>query len=563
MKATYKNIMEYLAVFAIWLLIFGKNSLSNLVFVDYIPSTFPDVIKALEMSGFVYRINLFDIFKSLLTTVNLGSIAFSISMLIAMIISYYFIKKIAGKYSLLFALIFFFNPFIYSRIMIGQIGIILSYLIMPIYSFYLLELFEKQFSNKTLIKTAISATFMGMFSLQFFVFAVIMFFIAVIFSYKKQNNYMKIISIFIILLLLLNLYWIQGFFSNTIFSSINSEHENFFAPKSTGEVSAVTKIIGMWGFWREVSYITPFTEIPIVIWFVMLAIFVLLALWGYYNDMDKFRANFFFSLWCLGILFATGISHPLIAPIFDFLFKNIPFFNGFRDSHKFLALTALAYAYFIPLGIKDLFDRLKEKDINSKIIRISVIIFTALFIITYTYPLICLSNQISPVDYPQAYFDANNYLDSQNTKGYIIYLPWQTYLTYSWTQDISSDGRIAVPINAIIKKPVLVGPDKWGSSDSLTDSITSCISKQSTSCLENAGVQYIIKDNCAQFVDKYSWISNPVYSNSCLEIYELNPQTIKQTNFSLRFIIALEISLLTLIVLIVWIFYQNGHSRKE
>lgn len=571
MKTIHRTLLEYFFIFIIWLIIFGKNVFSRLLFVDYVPSTFFDLAKNLQISDYTYRISLFDFFKFLLSQFNLIYLTFTLSILLAMFFSYYYIKKLSPDYSLLFALVLFFNPFIYSKIMIGQLFVILSFILMPVYVYYLFNLFEKDSSYKSIIKLALALTIVSMFQIQFFFFCLLLFLIAIfiLISSKQKTismqKYGKITIIFLILILLINSYWLSGFFSNNIFSQIDSDHESFFAPKSGIGVSAITKIIGMWGFWREIAYITPYQIIPLFFWYIMLLVLVLLLLWGYYNDLHPFRAKFFFSIWWIGLILATGISHPFTAPIFDFLFKNFPFFNGFRDSHKFIALTALAYAYFIPQALKDIKERLFEKnrEKSTKLFNYTITFFAFLFIFVYTFPMIFLSNQITPVDYPLDYFSADSFLQNQQINGYIIYLPWQTYLTYNWTQTISSDGRIANPINAIIHNRVIQGSDRWGSNTKLTSSISECIEQKSIECLKSNNVEYIIKDTCTFYPDNYPWISyKKVYTGSCLLIYKLEiTKPIETEKIPLRFIIGTEISFISLIIMI-YLLLKDKISNK-
>jgi hypothetical protein len=295
----------------------------------------------------------------------------------------------------------------------------------------------------------------------------------------------------------------------------------------------------------------------------MLFLLIGLMLLGYYTNHEDKKTKFFYSLWWVGLILATGISHPMTSPIFDFLFNNLPFFNGFRDSHKFVALIALSYTYLCPLGIISLIKKLNQSTFD-KLLSCLIITIFSIFILIYTFPLIGLWNQIQPASYPESYSRANDYLNSQNINGYIIYLPWQTYLTYNWSFQASSDGRIANPINSIIEKPVLQGPDKWGSEDSLLTDIRTCLTENSPPCLEQAGVEYIIKDSCAIYPEPYLWInSNEVYKDGCLTIYKLDNQQVSQKqSFPASFVAGLLISLIT-ISYVVWVLLLQKKLHKK
>ena len=554
MKLKYTEYLDFLIVPVVWLLIFGKNAFSNLVLLDYAPSTFFDITKIIYMNDFKYSSYIFDFLKFIFLAVGINQLLFSISILIAMIISYHYIKRLSKlknlpvSFTLLSALLFFFNPFIYSRIMVGQIGVIISYLLMPVCIFYIIKLFQSQFEIKNIIKAVISITIASSFSIHFIALNVIVFLTASFWFYfyrqkSSINPYFKGIVILFILLILLNAIWLQGLFSNSsIFSVIDSSHESFFAPKLSQDIPAVAKVMGMWGFWREGGYITSYRSMPIPLWYISAIILVALMLIGYYSTNKDKTSKFFFSLWWIGLILATGISHPYTSPIFDFLFKNLPLFNGFRDSHKFVSFIALSYAYLIPLGLINIKQKIRNKPIVA-----SAFVFLALFIIAYTFPLISLSNQVVSVGYPDSYIKVNEYLKTQPENNYAIYLPWQGYLTYDWSLKTSSDGRISVPINQIVERNVIQGEDGLGSGNALTRKIVQCLDSQNTKCLENAGVRYVLKDKCAFYPGSYEWLnSTKAYETKCLDVYQLDN---KQVNISKkipgRFVFGLIISLVT------------------
>jgi hypothetical protein len=192
----------------------------------------------------------------------------------------------------------------------------------------------------------------------------------------------------------------------------------------------------------------------------------------------------------------------------------------------------------------------------SKIVGFLIIFLFIIAIIAYTYPLIGLFGQIKPAAYPESYSEADAFLQSQNITGHIIYLPWEAYLTYTWTLGTSPDGRIAVPINKLLTPIVQTSPGQWGAMDSIRRNITDCLSAQSVSCLENMGVQYVIKDRCAFYPLNYSFInSTPVHTDLCMDIYNLDSkiQIERSAEIPARFIIGSVISILTLAALTAWL----------
>ncbi len=470
---------DYLLPAAIFLLIF-YNNLHPFMALDYLMrfkpyiALYPAVIFYLPLQTILYLLHLMQY-------------TFQISIFIAMFISFFYIKKIT-KHPWLFTIIYFFNPFIYSRIMVGQLGVIISYLLIPMFIYHM--------KSKSPLKLAMVFTIASVFSIHFFLINAIIY-ITYLITYKKKLN-LKII----LFILILNSYWLIPFFIHNPVHHITAKDEFFFAPKLSQDIPTAAKITGMWGFWRESAYITTFR--PLWLWYLITSILVILMLTGYY----KTRNNFYFTLWWIGLIMAVGISHPLTKPFFNFLFTYLPFFKGLRDSHKFVALMALAYAYFIPYAL----------DVKKLWKYIITIIFIAM-LLTYTYPLIGLHHQIKPITYPKSYFEAGHFLENKTG---IIYIPWMDYLTYNWTENRTPDGRIANPVNVIFKN-VIKNPGPWGKQTSLTINITKCLTNRSFKCLKKNKINYIVYDKCFKLTDKfYGWIKNSteVYSKGCISIFK-------------------------------------------
>ena len=562
--------IDYLLIISIWLLIFGKKCLSNFMLVDYIPSTHLDIKFNLLNTGYTHIFSLFDLFKIILAPFSLFNLMFTLSILISMLVSYFYIRRTFKEkgliFCLLFAFIYFFNPFVYSRIMIGQLSVLISYILMPVFIFYVYE-FLKNPDSKQLIKLVISMTLVSLFSIHFFLLNFIILIVVLFWSYISNDKTpysntpsliksIKLIIIFLILLTLLNSFWLQGFFSIKILSTIDSSHEEFFSPRMSENIPAIAKISGMWGFWRESSYFTTYNSLPIYVWYSMLLMLLLLMITSYFSSNSDNKSKTFFTLFWVGMLLGAGISHPYTKPFFDFLFNYLPLFNGLRDSHKLVSFVCLAYAYFIPLLVVNIKNNLKSnvkqqsKANSSSILLILLIISVIVFFLTYTYPLINLHNQLQPLSYPKSYNQIDSYLNSQNVNGYVVYLPWQTYLTYSWTIGSSSDGRISVPAR-VFQDHVIGGPDKYGAEDEISLQISSCINQKSVQCFEKANVQYILKDKCAIYPDKYEFLNQtPLYQSDCIDVYKLNNENKIEYSMPLRFIIGVLISIITLIVMV-------------
>ena len=80
-----KNIKDYLIPILIWIVIFGKNILSKLLFVDYTIATKPFLLNNLIINNYTSSINIINILREL--TLSLSTIFFQLTILTFFIIS--------------------------------------------------------------------------------------------------------------------------------------------------------------------------------------------------------------------------------------------------------------------------------------------------------------------------------------------------------------------------------------------------------------------------------------------------------------------------------------------
>ncbi|MEK6800967.1 MAG: hypothetical protein AABY05_03465, partial [Nanoarchaeota archaeon] len=508
--------------------------------------------------------------RELFGIIGIERLFFSFMILFGMLVSYYFISAlikrfpksliaklddaaelrgikpnllIKGKKRMLFALIFFFNPFVYTRLMIGQLGILIAYFLMPMFLYYLFKMFEEDMDYKSVLKVAVSISLIGQTTAHFFVLCFLMFFLGIFWFYQKEKGnarYLKILGVFLLLIFLLNLHWIQGLFSGGILGEINEDHEDFFSPKQSLGVSAFAKVIGMWGFWREAAYESSYKLMPLGLWYFLLALLFSLLLMGYYSDNKDKKSKFFYSLFWIGLILGVGISHPYTGKIFRILFENVPLFNGFRDSHKFVAFIALAYAYFIPIAVEKINEKLIRK--RGKIFALVFTILVVLLVIGSSFVLIGLHGQVKNTEYPESYFALNEFLNGLDLQGKLIYLPWESYLSYNWTREASSDGRIAVFANEFMDKEVIEGPDEYGGNNDFRREVSGCLEIKNKSCLKEIGVEYVLEDKCAVYSERYDWFEGErKFESECVDVYYIGGVAEKK-EIPGRFLISLFVS---------------------
>ncbi|MDD4353346.1 MAG: hypothetical protein PHN56_02715, partial [Candidatus Nanoarchaeia archaeon] len=187
-----KYHIDYLIPLVLWIAIFGRNIFSSLMFLDYIPSTFFDFGKSIVMSNFISISLISGIFKFILSIFGLLYNYFTLVTLVFMLFSYFYIKRLLiGKNRLfvfLFTLIFFFNSFVYSRIMVGQIGMVFSYFMMPMFLYYSIFLFKSNLKGRNLVKAVIAFSVSSSLSTHFLAINAFLFLLVSFWFYLYKNE---------------------------------------------------------------------------------------------------------------------------------------------------------------------------------------------------------------------------------------------------------------------------------------------------------------------------------------------------------------------------------------
>jgi hypothetical protein len=540
----------FLLPLLVTLLICGTHLLVNAFLLDYTPAAFPMFAKTLQLSEFRSTLT-FAAISSIAALLGLSSVLVPLLLFGLLLVSYACMKRLTAHKYIAF-LLFAFNPFVYSKLMSGQLGVLSAYLLLPMYLFFLLTAAKSGFRRKEAIKLALAAAITTSFQQQFMFLNGIILIVTygVLLADRKWRRSASFWGMALVpaMILLLSTYWLQGVFSNQLFANIDATHAEFFSVKLSEGVPALVKVLGMWGFWRENAYITTYAALPLWLWYLLTALIIGTFLIGYSTHKDRRQAHILFILWWIGVILAVGISHPYTRPLFELLFGNMPLFNGFRDSHKFVALVALAYALLCPSGIYWVMKKLRARKAKPAL-RILVPAFFVLCILVYTYPLLGLWGQVQPTSYPDSYEQANAFLKSQTRTGSIVYLPYYDYLTYNWTLRANPDGRIANPINRIVEPVVITNPGPWGTQTKETRAIDACIATQSLACLRQEGVQFVLLDHCFINSQEEPWLQGIVHASACITIYKIGGASSAAGEIPLRFMIGVMTSMTTFIVL--------------
>src|SRR4030042_3028581 len=177
------------------------------------------------------------------------------------------------------------NPFVYSRFMAGQWGVLWAYAWLPLAIGAFIKLLHEPNWQNT-VKMAVLATLAGLLQVQGFFILFLSCFIILFFKVILDRNKTKLYQslkwsaaaagIFCVL----NLYWLIPLFTSpgTILDQLNQADQSAFVSGSTSEAGILYNILSMHGFWRE-HYAYAKDILPF--WWVFFTLILFLAVYGF------------------------------------------------------------------------------------------------------------------------------------------------------------------------------------------------------------------------------------------------------------------------------------------
>ncbi len=376
-------------------------------------------------------------------------------------------------------ILYMINPFVYSRFMAGQWGVLWTYAWLPIALGVFIKLLREGNWPNT-VKMAVMATLVGLLQVQgfflLFLACLVILFFKVILDSNKNSVYRSLkwagaaAGIFFVL----NLYWLILLFTSagTTLDQLNLADQSAFMSRTEGGI--FLDILSMHGFWREQSIyardILPF-------WWLLFTIILFLAVHGFASktfptsspsgpeDIKEARRTIRGQRWLpisfavigvTGFILALGAATDYTRPFFDWLWDKIPFFKAFRDSQKFTALLCLSYAYLGGLGINELANMLKQQMLRP--LKTGLIILIFLLLATpflYSFTMFGFHGQLGVTDYPEEWYEVNDYLNRDSDDVNVLFLPWHMYMDFGWLPN--TDKRLINPSQQFFDKPVIAG----------------------------------------------------------------------------------------------------------
>ena len=369
-------------------------------------------------------------------------------------------------------ILYMINPFTAVRFFAGHWGLLAGYAITPFAIKAFLDMLESN-NTKDIIKVVIFTTLAGLIQIHT-VFLLILAY-SVLFAGRLIHlrhdrtgilRQLKSAGIAAGLFLCLNLYWLVPSLTaeGTIVQQTSPAELSLFAPHATSRFGVAFDLASMHGFWR-VGYVFSKDLIPCYwLFFLFILYFTICGiicgekkstLHSEKHEVAKRVSISFFILAVISLFLAMGAAVDFTRLVFSWIYDNIPFFSGFRDSQKFIALLCLFYSYAGALGLSAIIGMLWQK---RKLARTACIAMALVAILTppaYASTIFGTYGQLKVTDYPREWYEVNDYLNQDKSDFNVLFLPWHHFMDYSWLPNAQK--RLGNPTHIFFDKPIISG----------------------------------------------------------------------------------------------------------
>lgn len=489
-------------------------------------------------------------------------------------------------------ILYMFNPFVYSRILVGHLSLIAALSFIPWFFYDFLESLSNT-SLYTALRIALWWTLITILNLHLGVFLIIFLLLDIIgrsifnFFHRREKIFILGRWYFFLLLFffLLNSYWIIPVLTGTsaigelIGNRINNTDIFSFFTRTDSQHGILWNTASLYGFWGDDDMRYVSQKLFVSHWFYIFFVLFLLVLWGVgvsvrrcfwrkkgtdttflpeaniQNDEREKRfigieGQDFFRWWVvvpliltgfIAFFLAVGVSYEPFKPAILWLYNHVPFFRGFREPQKFVALLVFVYAIFSSIGVDDILQSIEG--LRSKKLRFLKIIAPAFFLLiplAYSPGMLWgFHGQIKPSNYPESWFAVDQFLVNDKDNFQVLFLPWHQYIYLGFARTV-----IANPAERFFHKPTIAGDNmEFGPiytestrpeskyieqkiiqrrKDFITEKGNGVISLGQT--LLPLNIKYIIMAKDSDFI-KYSFVPNSpdmklVYDSSELSVYQ-------------------------------------------
>lgn len=445
------------------------------------------------------------------------------------------------------ALFYMINPFVYERFLAGHWMILFGYAFLPPFFYYLMKFKENPVLKNSLLLYG-SLFLINIFSIHIFtmsaIIAVVYFIInqsiLVINNNDNRKAYFKNFVIGGLIFLLFSLYWLVPYFTlnqSSIINNFDASYWEAFRTAGSEKIPTVINVLTLHGFWAERHiwagyFIWPQNNFSF--WIITLLSLSIFIIAGTIKTIKYHKEQFviLFALGSFSLMFSSGLGDTVFKDLNLWLFNNIGFWSGFRDSQKWSAYLVLVYAILLGYGIIYISKIIEKRKLKLGMYFVQFLMVLAI-LNTYTM-LGGFSRQLQPVWYPESWHKANAILNQDTDDFKVLFLPWHQYLSLRFNRFIITNN----PAKRFFDKPIVqsqnmemkgvVYKSKHETDASLNHMITNHLEgEENMKILKNNNIKYIIKTHDLDEADiyDYDFISqkeiSPIFKSEELTLFKV------------------------------------------
>jgi hypothetical protein len=346
------------------------------------------------------------------------------------------------------------NPFVYDRLISGQLHLLLGYGLLPWAFGVLVRALEEPTSRRTLavalwlaVLTAVNLHVAGMF--------VLLVFLGCVFGARRGG--LRVAAGSLALAALLSAYWLVPSLFAQPGPRIGIADLEVYASRPDGP-AVFPVLLGLHGFWRD-EFAGATERVPALA-LLLVPILTVAAIGAGHLARDPRRRPWALALVVAAVvaLFAAaGTSFSPTAGVFRWAVEHLPFAGIYREPQKLVTILVLAYSVFGAVGVSVLVravTRWRGSRGREPLRTLAVAVLTACTLV-YAYPIMWgLWGEASLVRFPDDWEEADATMQRTGS-GRILVLPWTLYGVWSFA------GRriLANPADSFFSGDVLSGDE--------------------------------------------------------------------------------------------------------
>ena len=336
------------------------------------------------------------------------------------------------------------NPFTYDRFIAGQFAVLLGYALVPFFARAIIRFCSRP-DMRNAVFLVLWISLIAIISVHTLGILVI---ITIALSgltaaklwklMKWRRAFIKWGLVALAGAVIVNSYWLvpaalgKGTTAEIV-SSFTSADQQAFAT-DPGKLGLFGNVLAMQGFWGESKNLFMTQADNYGWWLIPFVLLWALVLGGVYISFKGRRSvtATMLIIIAVGACLAIGTAGTFVAPINEWLVHHVPFFAGYREPQKFVALIVFGYAYFVAVAVARIALYMQEHRLEQHTMSV-VTVLAIVPLMSSSLMLWGFHGQLRATDYPVEWYAVRDMVDG-NCHGdcKVLFLPWHLYMRYDF-----------------------------------------------------------------------------------------------------------------------------------